>query len=219
MIAKSRIRNSVLLRGSVRNFSKKSKSFNIQPIFGDRVQAFATSSILNALHSSLKEDPEQARFLFKGVGVFRSGELEYILQVDSVSRLHPLDVAAQLDDLRHLKDGWGDGIQHPSDWGNGYGKAPVHDELDWLAERFASEFPNDLPLPRIYPTPEGGVHMEWRLGRYDITLEVEFEQHTGEWNWVDLDSQQEGESALNMADTEDWTWLASELRRFSGVKD
>ena len=61
--------------------------------------------------------------------------------------------------------------------------------------------------------------MEWTLGQYDISLEVDFENCSGEWNWVDLNSEDEGEKALNMDDTNDWKWVADELRRFVGGAD
>ena len=131
---------------------------------------------------------------------------------------HPIrtPVAAQLDDLRSLQDGWADGVQHPSDWGNGYGKAPSRHGLDWLAQALAHEYPNDLPIPRIYPTPEGGAQLEWRIGRYDVTLEVDLESRIGEWNWVDLTSPDEGEQALDLDSADGWEWVSTELRRFGG---
>lgn len=217
MIAKSRTEKIVVLRGSVREIDKGTKSFQLQPIYGNNVQVIASNRIFDDLDHVLNEGSDHARILVKGIGVYREDELEYLMQVDDISPLNPLDVTAQLDEFRHLKDGWGDGIQHPSGWGDGYGKAPSHDALDWLADIFAREYPDDLPLPRIYPTLEGGVQMEWRLGQYDINLEVDFNDRVGEWNWVDLNSQEEGESTLNMADTDGWKWVTDELRRFSGV--
>ena len=72
----------------------------------------------------MESNPRGARFRVKGMGVYRRGELEYLMQVDDISLLHPLDVPARLDEFRDMKDGWADGMQHPSDWGNGYGRAP-----------------------------------------------------------------------------------------------
>ena len=68
---------------------------------------------------------------------------------------HPLDVAARLDELRAMQDGWLDGD----------GKAPDHAGLDWLADAFNHYYPDTAPLPRIYPTEEGGVRMEVGLQR------------------------------------------------------
>ena len=35
------------------------------------------------------------------------------------------EIRARLDHFRKLEDGCADGMQHASDWGNGYGKAPT----------------------------------------------------------------------------------------------
>jgi len=32
--------------------------------------------------------------------------------------------------------------------------------LDWLASSFEHQFPNSLPLPYTFPTPESGIEME-----------------------------------------------------------
>ena len=58
--------------------------------------------------------------------------------------LHPLDIPAQLDDFRHMQDGWLEGE----------GLAPSHDGLDWLTATFTQRYQTELPLPYIYPTPE-----------------------------------------------------------------
>ena len=59
---------------------------------------------------------------------------------------------------------------------------------DWtgLVTRWSANTPMSLPLPRIYPTPEGGVQMEWTLGRIDISLEIDLGDHTGYWHWFDI---------------------------------
>ena len=216
MVAYPRTEKKVALRGSVSEIERKGTSFLFQPIYGNKVRAFASKWIIDKLPAVMEGSADGRRAQVKGMGVYRRGELEYLTQVDDISLLHPLDVPARLDEFRDMKDGWADGMQHPSDWGSGYGKAPSHEGLDWLADKFTSEYPDDLPLPRAYPTPEGGIQMEWRLGRYDISLEVDFENRIGEWNWVDLNSEDEGENALNMDDRNDWQWVAVELRRFIG---
>ena len=218
MVATShpRTKKEVVLRGSVSEIDLNAGAFMFQPIYGDKVRAIASKTLLGKLPALVEGSADERRVLIEGIGVYRRDELEYLTQVDDFSLLHSLDVPARLDEFRDMKDGWADGIQHPSDWGSGYGKAPSHEGLDWLADKFTSEYPDDLPLPRAYPTPEGGIQMEWRLGRYDISLEVDFESRIGEWNWVDLNSEDEGENALNMDDRNDWQWVAVELRRFIG---
>ena len=215
-ISNPRSSKRVVLRGWVREIDEKATSFQFQPIYGDKVSAFGPKEIFDDLNRILRESADDARLQVTATGVYRRDKLEHLMPVEDISALDQLDVVAQLDDLRHLKDGWADGMQNPSDWGNGYGKAPSHQGLDWLSDRLEREYPDDLPLPRIYPTPEGGAQMEWTIGSFDIGLEVNLEDRTGEWNWVDLNSRDEGETALNLDDTDDWKWVSSELRRFSG---
>ena len=213
MTTKTRTKKEVVLRGSVREIDKGAASFQLQPIYGDKVRAFASKETLEELDRVLKEGGVHARLLVKGVGVYRHNELEYLMQVDAIRLIAPLDVTAQLDELRNLKDGWADGTQHPRDWGKRYGKAPSHEGLDWLADKLESEYPNDLPLPRIYPTPEGGVQMEWTLGEFEAEIEVNLDDRVGEWLWIETASEDANDKTLNLDESDSWTWLAAEIRR------
>lgn len=131
-----------------------------------------------------------------------------IHQTKPVRRPALLDVPAQLDDFRDLRDGWyeGDGL------------APPHDGLDWLADRFGKYYPKDTPLPYAYPTFEGGVRMEWSYRNNAIILEIDLRSHRGEWLWFDRDSDAEQERVLDLDDRECWDWLAAAvLSRTTGA--
>ncbi len=95
----------------------------------------------------------------------------------------------------------------------GYGKAPSHEGIDWLGDTLEREYLGDLPLPRIYPTPEGGVQMEWTLGRFGAELEVNLDDRVGEWLWTYIASEDADEESLNLDDSDSWSWLAAEIRR------
>ena len=98
----------------------------------------------------------------------------------------PLDIPSQLSDMKRLDDGWADGMQPAAQWGDGYGKAPVHHELDWLAAQFASRYDSELPRPYLYSTPEGGVQAEWPIGSNEASLEIDLATHTAEWYCLDF---------------------------------
>ena len=87
----------------------------------------------------------------------RAGRRQW--DVENPGLPHLLDVTARLDEFREIQDGWADGMQSAENWGNGYGKAPDHAGLDWLAGSFERHFPDDLPLPYTCPPPEGGVQI------------------------------------------------------------
>ena len=113
------------------------------------------------------------------------------------------DVPARLDELRGMRDGWLDGS----------GLAPKSAGLDWLSTAFDRHYPDDAPLPYTYPTPEGGISMEWSVENNEAMLEIDIDDHSAEWFWLDLDSDDEFERTLNLDDIADWQWLASEIRR------
>ena len=215
MVATShpRTKKEAILRGSVCEIEKGGASFRFQPIYGDKVPAFAPKRILDKLPAATESGKDEKRILIKGIGVYRGDELERITQVYEISMLHPLDVPARLDEFRDMKDGWADGMQHPSDWGSGYGKAPSHEGLDWLADKFTSEYPDDLPLPHTYPTPEGGIEMEWDIGVNSVIFDIDLATCEGDWFQFDDHSDDEISQVLNLDDSASWTWIASEIRR------
>ncbi len=129
----------------------------------------------------------------------------------------PLDVSSQLAGLRNLKDGWADGIQPASRWGEGYGKAPTAQGLDWLAGTFGERYADDLPRPYVYPTPEGGVSLEWSIGRNEASLEIDLSKHSAEWHCLNLRTGCSSEWVFDLDDDEDWECLASKIRQL-GLK-
>ena len=129
---------------------------------------------------------------------------------DAVNRdtlLESLDVQARLDELREIRDGWLDGG----------GKAPSHAGLDWMSDCFEGHFPGDLPLPHLYPTPEGGIEAEWSLGRDSVIFEFDVEKRRGDWLRFDKKSDDEETRELDMDDVDSWAWFAGEIRRMAGT--
>ncbi len=119
-----------------------------------------------------------------------------------IAALDPLDVPARLNEFRGMKDGWL----------NGDGLAPHHAGLEWLANAFASLYPANGQLPYIYPTPEGGVQLEWSLGPNEISLEIDLTNHTGEWHCLDLTTDASEARNLDMNNSNAWNWLANQIQ-------
>ena len=119
--------------------------------------------------------------------------------------LDPLDVPSRLDEFRNMRNGWLEGD----------GQAPDHAGLDWLADIFDRHYPSDVVLPHTYPTPEGGVEMEWSLGSREISLEIDFQTHMGYWHNMDMISSGDEERDLDLDDTREWTWLISEILKYA----
>ena len=128
---------------------------------------------------------------------------------DSIETLDPLNISAQLDELRAMKDGWldGDGI------------APPKDGLNWLCAQFERYYPDRAPRPYICPTFEGGVEIEWSLKPYEIGMAVDLSEHSGEWYWINMsDDDDYDERNLDLDDLGDWSWIAGELQRLSNER-
>ena len=69
----------------------------------------------------------------------------------------------RIEEIRQLKHGWLDGA----------GLALRSDHLDWFVAAFERHYPDDLPLPRIYPTESGDLQVERSLPRDEISIEID----------------------------------------------
>ena len=139
----------------------------------------------------------------------RQGNLVRLESVEEIVALDPLDVPSRLCELRRLKNGWLDGE----------GVAPAPDFLDWLAGTFDRLYPDELPLPHIYPTVEGGVQAEWSLSSHEVSLSIDFATRAGEWHVLNADTTAEDRKPLNLADDNDWIALAQDIRSLAEASE
>ncbi len=102
-------------------------------------------------------------------------------------------------------------MQPAAQWGEGYGSAPNHASLDWFAQQFGVHYSSDLPKPYLYPTPEGGVQVEWCIGPLEVSLEIDLDARSGDWHSLNMDSDDEDERDLDLNDAEGWCWFTDEL--------
>lgn len=116
--------------------------------------------------------------------------------------MNTLNFGAQLNDLRKLQEGWLDGA----------GYAPSRDGLEWLRHAFECNYPDEVPVPHVYPTESGGVQAEWSLGPNEITFDVNLETHLGEWHVLNTESGDASECTLNCDDDGDWRWLVERIK-------
>ena len=123
------------------------------------------------------------------------------------------NIVRQLERLRDLEDGWADGMQPADQWGEGYGKAPSPRGIEWLVDQFTVNYPVYALKPYIYPTPEGGVSLEWSLGPHRASLEIDLDTYQAEWHCLDLSTDESYEHDLQLGNPWSWEWLASEIRR------
>lgn len=100
-----------------------------------------------------------------GLGVFDSARgLLRLDAIHDVSRVEdPADLEAvdsRLDELEGLRGGWLDG----------YGAAPTPHALRSARRIVAELLRLEVPKPRLYPTPDGGVQAEWTAGESEINV-------------------------------------------------
>jgi hypothetical protein len=195
--------DEVSLRGSVPEADQERMTFTLQVLFGSRVNAPIASqhqeTILNAFNGYQKG----ARIQILGIGRYnRNNRLMGIDEVEHVSILDPLDVATRLEEFRSLRNGWLDGK----------GDAQSHEGLEWFAGSFESNYPENLSLPYIYPTAEGGLQAEWTLEQHEVSLEVNLDTKQAEWQDLNMTTDTENDKKLNLAEADAWGWLVERIR-------
>ena len=107
------------------------------------------------------------------------------------------------NDLRYMKDGWM----------NGEGVAPKPRELDWLSKMLKFYYPDKSMIPYVYPMLDGGVSLEWSIGTYEVSLEINLDKHSGEWDCYDTFTKTNDEKTLDLNNPDDWSWMLKQLQQ------
>ena len=200
------ITEPVTLRGPVPEADQLRMTFEIHPLQMRRLVIPMPIPYREVVVQAFNGYTRGAQIRVRGMGRYNQYRRLIGLQsVETINLVDPLDVPKRLDEIRDLNDGWLEG--------DGY--APSQSGLDWLAEIFTNFYPNDVPLPYTYPTFEGGIQMEWSLGRNAVALEIDLNTHIAEWSWINRSSDAEHEQNLNLDDERSWSWLSGEIRRMS----
>lgn len=197
----------VRLRGSIPEVDQDAMTFQLQLIDGYKVTGPMPDQHLDTIIEAFNGYKSDMRILLQGIGRFnRQNRLLGLESSEHISLLDPLDVSVRLDEFRKLKDGWLEGR----------GMAPKHDELDWFTFCFDRYFPDDLQLPHVFPTAEGGIQAEWTLGSQDVSIEVDLPERHAVWHRLDMNTDEEDMRNLDLEKEDDWKWIVSEIRRMSG---
>ena len=73
-------------------------------------------------------------------------------------------LASRFEELSRLEDGWYDGR----------GKVPDPSKLGVFAQNLVDGYPEGIPWPHVFPTPDGDLSLEWEGARHPTVL-VDFE--------------------------------------------
>ena len=107
----------------------------------------------------------------------------------------------------------------PPGWLDGEGLPPSRKLLDLVGEWLGAHQPNNVQQPRLFPTPEGGVEAEWRIGRLDLSIEFDPSSGTAEWHAMDLDQGTVDEQRVALQDEPGMQALGIKLQRILALGD
>jgi len=103
-----------------------------------------------------------------GIGVFDADQR--VIRFDSI---HDVSVLGDAEELARLDRRFDELAALPAGWLDGEGVALDAVVLD-RARRILAELLNfDVPQPRVFPTPEGGVQAEWTVAGHEIGVTFE----------------------------------------------
>ena len=200
------IMQEVSLRGTVPEADQDKMTFELQQIYGNRVVCSLPDLHRDTIIEGFAGYEDNVRILVQGIGRFdMQNRLSGMESVSSVSILESLDVPARLDELRSMAVGEFDGL----------GSAPSHEGLDWLSEKFEHHYPDDLPLPSTFPTPEGGLEMEWSERHQTVIFGINLVTHEGDWYQFDKSSDSETSRKLDLDTSDGWQWVSSQIRQMT----
>ncbi|MFG0307259.1 MAG: hypothetical protein ACF8Q5_13700 [Phycisphaerales bacterium JB040] len=196
-----------VVRGVIPEADQDALTFQIQLPDGRKVPSPMTEPHVDTILEAFNGFRTGVRVLLEGIGRrTRTGKLERIESIEHMSLLDPLDVMARLDELRSLKNGWLEGI----------GTAPDPDGLDWLAAAFETQYSDDLPLPYLYPTEDGGVRAEWPFDNTEASLDIDLLSKRAIWHDLNLETDAEETQELDLSDAAGWTWIADRIGALPG---
>ena len=200
------ITGEVYIRGSIPEADQDRMSFELLLQEGRKIPATMDERDQDVVLEVFNGYKDSRKALISGIGKYdRQGHLTKLASMENIVALDPLDIPSRLGELRKLSNGWLDGE----------GMVPPSDFLDWLAERFDLVYPDELPLPHIYPTPEGGVQAEWSLAPCEVSLEINPHSKMGEWHVLNRDTDDDTLASLNLGDDNGWIDLINRIRSLS----
>lgn len=195
-----------ILKGRVSSADPADGRFELELIDGRKLSAPFERQHNDTVAEALKGYRSNRMIVIKGVlKKDRNGNARGIDAVEHVTLLDPLDIETRLEELAKLKDRWL----------NGRGVALESSALQSLAEVFETNFDSQLPLPHLYPTPEGAVLAEWSIGDWAVSLEIELPAQKAQYQALNLTSDECRELAFELNEPQHWFTLNQALRELT----
>ena len=195
--------DDIEVRGAIPEVDRHDGTFEVQTVDGRKIVAPLNPEHLATVLEAFADYHAGARVLVSGVGLFsRADKLEKLESVHHVSTLDPRDISVRLEELSLLRDGWLDGEGAPL--------SPSG--ITRLIAVVGENFDDEVPLPFIYPTPEGNVRFEWSLAGDEMSLDVVLPTLDAFWHEMNLNSGDDSERSLQLGNHADWEWISARLR-------
>lgn len=196
-------------RGSIPEADQDKMTFELLMMDGKKIKAPLSAQHGEIILTAFNEYKKGSRVMIEGIGKFAQNNRLFAFEsIEHITLLDPLDVPARLDEFRNLNDGWLEGK----------GTVPKPEKLDWFAETFEQNYPDDLPLPYIYPTAEGNIMAEWSIGQNEISLDINLDTHESEWHRLQIDTDETDTKKLDLDNVGEWKHLIDTLHDLVGVK-
>jgi len=197
------------LIGAIPEVDQDRNTFTILTSEGEKVQAPLEPFNREIVFNAFNKFTDGEKVTIKGIGQYnRAGKLIKLDSIEEIQLLDELDIGLRLSELLKLKDGWMDGK----------GKAIESTSTEWFLKGFCEYYEANLPLPRLFPTLEGGVQAEWTLGSYEITLEFDLNNKTGFYQSLNIVTFETIDEELDFSDLETWKKLNGFLFDAMGSK-
>jgi hypothetical protein len=188
------------LRGWITEVDAEKHSYTIKLISGPKIWGRypreLASSVLDALREFQEGKFQSSKVLVRGLADYDPNDQPVrVAETQHLQLLDPNDVAARCEELSQLKDGWLDGE----------GTAPTKEGLKSFMAAWDGAGTEAMPLPHIYPTPEGGIQMEWRQGHWELSAEVDLATLDAELLAVNVVTRACKDAAASLSAPEGWS--------------
>lgn len=191
------------LRGWVVAQNQEARTFTLKLVNEEHLTGIYPPELEANIYEALGGYKALKKAKVNGVVVFDQNDCPKKFEsAHAVDLLDPHDLLARLDDLSLLKDGWLEG----------QGAAPDPQLIRWLADLWPIEFPSDLEDPYAYPTPSGGVQLEWTLGKWDLSANLDLVTKSAALASFNLESEEERTAEVDLQNPQGWSDFANFVR-------
>jgi hypothetical protein len=200
------VTNETKLRALIPEADKSKQTFTMLLENGQRVVAQMPPQYLATILEAFINYEKNCKVSVSGIGRFNKyDKMESFESIEHIDILDPLDITNRLEEIALLEEGWL----------NGEGVAPKKVDLDWFAEIFESNYDTSLPLPYLYPTPQGGLQAEWTTDKYDVSLNIDFTNKVAVYQALNLLTDEADDLKLKLTEKADWQTMNSKLINIS----